>query len=215
MISARSVGAVSGLSTKTRLGRFLASSVLVAIGVALVIRAEVGVAPYDVLTTGLAEALGIRISVSFLVTAATVYAIGMALGGRAGWASVVGTFAITPLLDLTLDLTPSPDALAARIPMFVAGVLILVVAVSLVVSTELGPGPSEVFMLGIIARGVPVAAARWVVDALVIAVGAALGGDLGVGTIVFAFAFGPLLAVGFRVLRYQPPLLVRETVVAP
>lgn len=200
---------------RTKIGRFLASFVLVSIGVALVIRAEVGVAPYDVLTTGIAEALGIRISVSFLITAATVFAVGIALGGRAGWASAVGTFAITPLLDLALDITPSPEALAVRIPMFVAGVIILVVAVSLVVSTELGPGPSEVFMLGIIARGVPIAAARWVVDALVIAVGAALGGDLGMGTLVFAFAFGPLLAVGFRVLRYDPPVLVRETVIAP
>lgn len=203
------------LSTRTRIGRFVASFVLVATGVALVIRAEVGVAPYDVLTTGIAEALGIPISISFLVTAATVFAVGIALGGRAGWASAVGTFALTPLLDVALDVVPSPEALAARVPMFVCGVVILVVAVSLVVSTEFGPGPPEVFMLGIIARGVPVAAARWVVDALVIAVGAMLGGDLGVGTLVFAFAFGPLLAVGFRVLRYHPPVLVRETVIAP
>lgn len=203
------------LSAGTRIVRLLISFLLVGAGVALVIRAELGVAPYDVLTTGLADALGIRIGVSFLLTAIIVYALGLALGGRAGWASVVGTFAIAPLLDVALGLVPSAETLVVRVPMFGAGVAILVAAVSLTVSTELGPGPPEVLMLGFIARGVPIPAARWVVDAAIIAVGVALGGDIGVGTLVFAFAFGPLLAVGFRALHYSPPVLVRETVIAP
>lgn len=203
------------LTTSQRLGRVAVSYLLVAIGVALLVRGDVGVAPFDVLNTGLSESLDIPFSIAFLITSVVFYGTGIALGGRTGWASLVGTIVIAPLVEGALAVVPETEALAARIPMFVAGVLVVAVAVCLVISTELGAGPGEVFMLGIIAHGVPVTSARWITDGTAFLAGLALGGAVGFGTLVFAFAFGPLVASGLRLLRYTPPVLVAETIVAP
>ena len=203
------------LSTSERVGRVAVSYILVALGVALLVRGEVGVAPFDVLNTGLSDALDVPFSIAFVIGAAVFYATGVALGGRTGWASLIGTIVIAPLVQLALAVVPETEALASRIPMFVTGVLILATAVCLVISTELGPGPGEVFMLGLIARGLPVTSARWITDGLAFLVGLALGGAVGFGTLVFAFAFGPLVAGGLRFLRYKPPVLVVKTIVAP
>jgi len=203
------------LTRATRLGRVAASYVLVAVGIGLLIRADLGVAPFDVLNTGIAEATGIRLGFAFLVTCVVFYGVGVLLGGRTGWASLIGTVVIAPLLEVALVLLPEPLRLAGRIPMFVLGVVVLVAGVCLVITTEMGPGPGEVFMLGLIARGMAVAPARWVTDAVALVVGIALGGAVGAGTVVFAFAFGPLVAAGLRVLRYTPPTRSAEVVIAP
>ena len=203
------------LSTTERVGRVAVSYVLIAVGVALLVRGDVGVSPFDVLNTGLRDALDVPFSIAFLMTAVVFYGTGIALGGRSGWASLIGTIVIAPLIEVAFAVVPETEALIARIPMFVAGVLIVAVAVCLVISTELGAGPGEVFMLGIIARGVPVTSARWITDGIAFVAGFALGGAVGFGTLVFAFAFGPLVATGLRLLRYTPPVLVAETIVAP
>lgn len=209
------VGANPVLSTRTRVVRVAVSYGLVAIGVGLLITGDVGVAPFDVLNTGMVESLNIRFGVAFLITSVVFYGTGILLGGRTGWASLVGTIVIAPLVEGALALLPEPEHLAGRIPMFVVGVLVLVVGVCLVITTELGSGPGEVFMLGLIARGMAVAPARWITDGIAFVVGLALGGAVGVGTVVFAFAFGPLVATGLRVLRYTPPVNVPDLLVAP
>lgn len=203
------------LSTSVRIGRVAVSYLLVAVGVALLVRGELGVSPFDVLNTGLKDALDVPFSVAFLVSAAVFYATGVALGGRTGWASLIGTFVIAPLIEGALAIVPQTEAMAARVPMFIVGVLVITAAVCLVISTELGPGPGEVFMLGLIARGLPVTWARWITDGLAFLAGFALGGAVGVGTLVFAFAFGPLVAAGLRLLHYTPPVLVVETMSPP
>lgn len=203
------------LTTWERIGRVATSYVLVSIGVALLVSAELGVAPYDVLNTGIADTLGIRFGFAFLITSALFYGTGTLLGGRTGWASLIGTIVIAPLVEGALAILPEPERLAGRLPMFAIGVLVLVAAVCLVVTTELGPGPGEVFMLGLIARGIPVVRARWITDGIALILGAALGGAVGVGTVLFAFAFGPLVAAGLRALHYSPPVNVAHAVVAP
>lgn len=203
------------LTMRERVGRVAVSYILVSIGVALLVSAELGVAPYDVLNTGISDTLGIRFGFAFVITSAVFYGTGMLLGGRTGWASLIGTIVIAPLVEGALAIFPEPEMLAGRIPMFVIGVLVLVVGVCLVITTEMGPGPGEVFMLGLIAHGITVARARWMTDGLALALGAALGGAVGVGTVVFAFAFGPLVAGGLRALHYVPPVNMADAVIAP
>ena len=89
--------------------------------------------------------------------------------------------------------------------MLVVAVVVLAVAVCLVVSTELGAGPSEVLMLGLIARNVPIVAARWIADGVPLVVGAFLGGSVGVATVIFAFLLAPLIKLGLALLHYEPP----------
>lgn len=90
------------------------------------------------------------------------------------------------------------------------------IAVSLVITAELGVGPTEAIMLGLMQRGVSIVPARLVSDGVPLVVGALLGGALGVGTVVFTLAMGPLVKFGLRRLAYEPPYvrLARVSVAA-
>jgi uncharacterized membrane protein YczE len=111
-------------------------------------------------------------------------------------------------VNLVLGLIPEQDRLSIRIPLFVVGLLVIAVAICLVIPTELGPGPTEVLMLGLVARGMDVVPARWISDGLPVAIGVALGGAFGAGTVIWVLCMGPMVKFGLRRLHYVPPRLV-------
>lgn len=189
----------------TRLLRLVVSWLLVSIGVPLLLRAELGVSPFDVLSTGVAEVSGWSVGTAFIACSVTFFAVGRLLGGLLGPACVPGTVVIGLLVNLVLGMLPEPTALIVRIPMLLAGLVLIAAAITLGVSTELGPGPTEVLMLGLMARGVGVVPARWVSDGLPVVIGAVLGGAIGVGTVAFWLVMGALVKAGLQLLAYEPP----------
>lgn len=192
------------LTMRTRLVRLVVSWVLVGIGVPLLVRAELGVAPFDVLNSGLSNTTGIPFGTCFVISSVTFFVLGWALGAPFGWACLAGTVVIGPIINLVLAQIPDVDQLWVRIPMLVAGLVIIATAICLVVSTELGPGPSEVLMLGLIRRGMGIVPARWIADGSPVLIGVLLGGDLGIGTIIFAVGMGPTVRYGLHRLGFVP-----------
>jgi uncharacterized protein len=178
---------------------------LIALGIALLLQAHLGVAPFDVLNTGVANALDLSFSIVYPCVALIFFAVGALLGGRIGWASVIGTFVIGPLIVVFRDRIPEPEPLFIRFAMLTVATLLLAGSVCLVITAELGAGPTEVFMLGLINHNVPIVWARWTSDGLPLIVGAILGGAVGVGTIIFALALGPLIKIGLGLVHYVPP----------
>lgn len=196
------------LSTPSRLTRLFASWAAVGVGIPMILRAELGASPFDVLNTGLSEWAGWSFGVCFIVNSIVFFGVGRAMGARLGWACIAGTLVIGPLVNLVLDLIPEQELLASRIPLFVGGLLVIAVAICLVIPTELGPGPTEVLMLGLVARGMDVVPARWISDGLPVAIGAIAGGAFGVGTFVWVLVMAPMVKFGLRRLHYTPPRLV-------
>jgi uncharacterized membrane protein YczE len=194
----------STLRWPVRLGRLVASWVLVAVGVPLLVRAELGVAPFDVLNLGVGHVTGLAFGWCFVVTSLTFFALGTVMGAPPGPASWVGTVAIGPMINLSLSLLPHTVRLVPRAAMAAGGVLVIATAISLVVSTDLGAGPTEVVMLGLVRRGMPIVPARWISDGGPILIGLALGGRVGVGTVVFLVAMGPLVRAGLGRLHWHP-----------
>ncbi|CAN5430913.1 hypothetical protein BH10ACT2_BH10ACT2_07490 [soil metagenome] len=189
---------------RTRLLRLFGSWLMVAIGVPMLIRAELGVAPFDVFNTGVNHTTGWSLGVCFIVDAMLFFCIGSILGVRPGWGSIVGTIVIGPLVNVVLTLIPEQHRMLPRLGWFVGGTLVLAVAICLVVSTELGAGPTEVVMLGLIHRGMDIVPARWISDGTPFVVGTLLGGSFGPGTLAFALGMGPMVKLGLRRLHYQP-----------
>jgi len=192
------------MTRMTRILRLLGSWVGVSIGVPLLIRAELGVAPFDVLNTGVAHATGWSLGAVFVVDASIFYLVGWLLGARLGWASIGGTLIIGPMVNVFLGLIPVQRAMVPRLGFFVVGLLIIAVAICIVITTELGAGPSEVFMLGLVVRGMGIVPARWISDGFPLIIGALIGGALGPGTLVFALTMGPMVKYGLGRLHYQP-----------
>jgi len=185
-----------------RLAAFVGALMLVAVGVSLMIRAEIGVAPYDVLVTGVARTLGLSVGSTAMVVPLFFIAGGMALGGRLGVGTVLATVIVGPVINVVLPSIAHLDALSVRIPVFVVGLLLTATGIAGVVSARVGTGPVELLMLAVHERGAPLTWVRTAIEVGCVAVGWALGGQVGAGTLVFALAVGPLLGRILRLFGY-------------
>jgi uncharacterized membrane protein YczE len=185
-----------------RLLKVVGSWLLIAVGIANAIRVSLGVAPFDVLTTGIAHQTGWSVGQAFVLVCVACYLLGWALGAPPGPASLVGTFMIGPCIDLALRVFPVVHGVGVRVGLFALGLVVIAAGISLSISSGLGSGPSEMIMIGLMARGLPVLSARAVVDVTPIVVGVTIGGALGAGTLVFALVMGWLVRAGLRLFGH-------------
>lgn len=186
-----------------RLGSLVAALLLVSTGVALMIRAEVGVAPYDVFSTGVADTFGVPIGVAAMAVPVLFVGVGLLLGGRVGLGTVLAAALVGPVLGLVLEVLPEVEAMAPRLALFVVGGTVVASGITAVVVAEIGAGPAEVLMLAIHDRGHDLARTRTAIEVSSVAAGWALGGQVGVGTAVFAVSIGPTLRWLLRRAGYR------------
>jgi len=189
-----------------RLGTLVLGLVLVAVGVAVTIRAELGVAPYDVLTTGVVDLTGIPIGIAAMLLPLAFVLIGVLIGGRPGPGTILAVLLVGPILGLALEAIPAHDAMAVRLPYFAVGFMVVAAGITAVVISEIGTGPAELVMLAVHDRGYPLAPVRTGIEVTCVAVGWVMGGQVGAGTVVFAVLIGPTLkrtlaAAGFDAVR--------------
>jgi uncharacterized membrane protein YczE len=186
-----------------RLGTLALGIACVAVGVALMIRAEVGVAPYDVLSTGVADTFDIAIGAAAMIVPVVFVGLAALLGARLAVGTVVSTASVGPVLGLVLDRIPEVQAMAPRVAMFVIGSLVVATGITAVVVAEIGAGPAELLMLAIHDRGHELARTRTAIELSAVAAGWALGGQVGVGTAVFALSIGFVLRALLRLAGYR------------
>ena len=172
----------------------LGGSAGIGLGVGMMINADLGVTPADVTNTGLADHLGIGVG-----TIAWLFATTVSLGAWAlGRTPSVGTFVSALLIGMgvnaSVSMVPTPDAVAAQVAMLVAGLTFLYVGIVSIVASGRGTGPLELLMLAISDRGMKLHVARWSIEGTLVVIGVALGGQIGVGTALFAVMSGPTLA---------------------
>lgn len=187
------LAATSESSVARKLGTLGLGLVLVASGVAMMIRGEIGVAPYDVLTTGLAASTGLSIGVAAMVLPLVFTLLGWVIGRAPGPGTVLAVLLVGPILGAVLDVLPTHEAMAPRLALFSVGFLTIAAGITAVVIAEIGPGPAEIVMLAVHDRGYPLAASRTGIELICVAIGWAIGGQIGVGTIVVAVLIGPVL----------------------
>ncbi|NKY43291.1 membrane protein YczE [Nocardia cerradoensis] len=161
---------------------------------AVMIRAALGLDPWDVFHQGVAA----HVPVSFgTVTAATGIAVLLAwipLRQRPGLGTVSNVVVLAVSVDAGLWLLPELDAMAVRIAAMAAAVVLNAIATVLYIGAGMGPGPRDGLMTGLVARtGKPVWVIRTGIEATVLGTGWLLGGSVGVGTFVYAFGIGPLI----------------------
>jgi len=111
---------------------------------------------------------------------------------RPGLGTVVNSVLIGVVVDAVLAAVDPPRALAARVALLAAGVALNGVATGAYIGAGLGPGPRDGLTTGIAARGHPVRVVRTVIEVVVLASGWLLGGTVGIGTVAYALAIGPI-----------------------
>jgi uncharacterized membrane protein YczE len=163
---------------------------------ALIIRSTLGNMPWDVLHQGLAERTGATIGVVSIGVGALVLLAWIPLRQRPGLGTVSNVVVIGIAVDAVLAVVPAPGSLPLRIALLVAGVLLNAVATAAYIGVHLGPGPRDGLMTGLVRRtGGSVRLVRTSIEVAVVATGWLLGGTLGVGTVLYALAIGPLVQV--------------------
>jgi len=174
-----------------RAPRLLGGLVLFGLGIALMVRADLGLAPWDVLHQGLAERTGIPIGRVTILVGAAVLLLWIPLRERPGLGTIANVLVIGVVADAALAVIDRPPAMAARIGMLLFGIYLFGPGSGLYIGAGLGPGPRDGLMTGVAKRGVSVRLARTAVELVALAVGFALGGTLGIGTVLFAATVGP------------------------
>lgn len=178
-----------------RLTQLIAGLGLYGVSEALMLRPGVGVDPWDVFHTGLARITGIPVGTVLIGVGALVLLLWIPLRQRPGLGTAANVVIIGAVLDLILDVVPMPHALWLRWAVFLSGVVLNAVATGLYIGAGLGPGPRDGLTTGIAARGRSIRVVRTSVEVAVLVIGWLLGGNVGLGTLVYALAIGPLVHV--------------------
>lgn len=172
--------------------RLLVGIALLGTGIAMMVRARLGLAPWDVLHEGLAERTGLSIGVVIIVLGLAILLLWIPLRQRFGIGTVINTLTVGLVADTALGAIGRQDELVIRWALLVGGLLVGAFGMALYISAGLGPGPRDGLMTGIAAKGFPIWIVRTVLELIALVIGYALGGNIGVGTVIFAFAIGPL-----------------------
>ena len=177
---------------RRRLPQLLVGIPVLGVGIALTLQARLGVSPYDVLHQGIAARAGLSVGTVVILVGLAILVLWIPLRQRPGLGTVLNTLTVGLVIDLALHVIPEPDLLAVRIPLLVAGIVVTGLGMGLYIGAGLGPGPRDGLMTGLAAKGFPLWAVRTVLELAALLAGWVLGGNVGVGTVAFAFSIGPL-----------------------
>ncbi|MGI9093220.1 MAG: YczE/YyaS/YitT family protein [Mycobacteriales bacterium] len=171
---------------------------------ALMVRARLGLDPWDVFHQGLGRVVHHSIGTVIIVVSLVVLLAWIPLRQRPGVGTLANAVLVGVATNAVLAVLPSPHAMAARIGLLIAGVFGNAAATGLYIGAGLGPGPRDGLMTGLAARGISIRVARTCVEASVLAVGFFLGGTIGVGTVLYAASIGPLVHIALPRLALAP-----------
>ena len=194
----------SPLVIARRVAQLVLGLFLYGIGISLMVRANVGVAPWDVLTQGLAAQTGWSFGALTNVIGVVVLLLWIAIRQTPGLGTVLNVLLIGPSAQAGLWLLPDLVVPWQQVGMFAGGLALLAVATGMYIGANFGPGPRDGLMTGLHRRsGWPIGVVRTLIEGTVLLTGWWLGGDVGWGTLAFALLIGPMCAVTMR--WFVPP----------
>lgn len=176
-----------------RLPQLYLGLVLYGVSLALMVRGALGLAPWDVLHSGFIRHAPMTLGQAVVLFSFVVLVLWIPLREMPGLGTISNAVVVGLSADATLAVLDRPDALAARIALMLGGVVLCGFASALYIGAQLGRGPRDGLMTGLARRtGLSLRLVRTALEVGVVVIGLLLGGVLGVGTVVYALAIGPL-----------------------
>ena len=177
-----------------RLVQLLVGLVLYGASLAMMVRGGLGVAPWNVLDTGVARLTPLSLGEVVVVMSFVVLLAWIPLREKPGLGTLVNAILVGVSTDATLAVLPPAGGLLPELLLLVGGVLACAVATAMYIGAQLGRGPRDGLMTGLVRRtGLSVRLVRTSIELVVVALGWLLGGTVGVGTLLFALSIGPLV----------------------
>lgn len=198
-----------------RIIQLLIGLVLYGFAISMMLRAAIGVSPWDVLSQGITKQTGIPFGVVTNLVGALVLLLWIPIRQKPGIGTVLNVLLVGTSAQGGLLLLPEVTILWQQVLLFAGGLSLLAVATGLYIGARFGPGPRDGLMTGIHKRyGWPIWAVRTSIEVTVLLIGWLLGGNVGVGTVAFALLIGPMVNVTLPLLRIpEAPTARREVTV--
>lgn len=189
-----------------RTAQLLVGLFLYGIGIAFIVRGEIGAAPWDVLTQGIANHVPLSFGVITILTSIVVLLLWIPLRQKPGIGTLLNALLVGPAADVGLAIIPPGQDLWLRICFFVIGLVMLAAATGLYIGTHFGPGPRDGLMTGLHrVTGWRIWIVRTAIEVTVVLIGWLLGGNVGIGTLAFALLVGPLCQYFMRLFAIRMP----------
>jgi uncharacterized membrane protein YczE len=202
-----------------RLFSLVAGLFLCACGIVCFLESELGLPPWDVLHQGLAEQVGVSFGVANLIVSVTVLALAWLLRAHIGLATFLNALCIGAFVIALTAIEPlaalSEEGLAVRITLLAVALPFFGLGSAFYITPAMGAGPRDSLMLVASQRlRIRIGAARTGLEAAALLVGFALGGTVGLGTLLFALGIGPSVELSFWLLG-RTSLAVTEVASRP
>ncbi|MBK9180885.1 MAG: hypothetical protein IPM45_15200 [Acidimicrobiales bacterium] len=187
-----------------RVPRLVLGLVLMGVGIALTVRADLGLGPWDVLHQGVAERTGLPIGWTSILVGVVVLALWVPLRERVGLGTILNAVIVGLVIDAALALLPGLHGPTPKVTALLLGLGLIAAGSGLYIGSGLGAGPRDGLMTAIVRRGHPVWSVRTAIEVTVLGAGFLLGGAVGLGTVLTAFGIGPLVQLSLGRLSLPP-----------
>jgi uncharacterized membrane protein YczE len=188
-----------------RLPRLILGLVLFGVGIAVMVIANLGLSPWEVMHQGISGHTGIPIGTVGIITGIAVLLLWIPLRERIGIGTLLNVVLIGLVVDASLWILPADvESMWLRWVLMAGGTVVIALGSGLYIGAGMGPGPRDGLMTGLARRGINIAIARIGIEVTVLVIGYFLGGTIGIGTVVFAFGVGPLIAIFLPMFSMSP-----------
>ncbi|WP_303867862.1 YitT family protein [Acetobacterium wieringae] len=187
---------------------------LYGLGIIVTMRANVGYAPWEVLHSGISQTIGVSIGLVNTAVGALIVAIVFLLGEKIGLGTIFNMFMIGLFMDLILylDFIPLFDNFWIGTLVLIIGLFIISLGTYFYISSAFGAGPRDSLMVAVTRKtGLPVGLCRGILEVSVVLIGWLLGGMVGLGTVISAFAIGFCVQITFKLVKFDPTQVKHET----
>ncbi|WP_246141026.1 YczE/YyaS/YitT family protein [Bacillus marasmi] len=197
-----------------RILRLIFGLFLYSLGIVVTMNAHIGFAPWDVFHVGLAKTIGMSIGTVSIFAGVAIGIITVLLGEKLGLGTILNMVLIGLFLDVLIGfhLIPVASNYMLGIFMMIVGLFIIALASYYYIGSGFGAGPRDSLMVALTRKtGLPVGVCRGTIELLAVLAGWRLGGMVGFGTIISAFAIGFCVQTTFKLLKFDPTKVKHET----
>lgn len=179
---------------------------LYAFGIVLSIKANLGIAPWDVFHQGISLLTGITIGQASIGIGLLILIINYGLKEKIGVGTIVNILGIGIIIDFLfyLDIIPTMDSLLGGIAVIIISMFVIALGSYFYIGSGYGIGPRDGLMVGLVKKtNKKVGFIRGVIELSVLAMGVILGGKIGIGTLLIGIGIGPIVQLTFKLLHFD------------